>query len=93
MESHGITFTTCDKPVSFEDLFNCQPSNKELILMLDMAYTHLSKPETKHSPYPVLMLLIRQGPHIVIPFSHTNETLWLGTQIKTKDYQNFLNFD
>ena len=83
MVSHGITFTKCDNTVSFEDLFNCQPANKELIPMVGMAYTHISKPETKHSPYFVLMLLIQQGPHIVIPFSHTQTKLF-GWECKSK---------
>ena len=49
MVNHGITITKCKNDVSFEDLFNCKPANKELILMLGMSYNHISEPKTKHS--------------------------------------------
>ena len=75
---------------SFEELLSCKNAEATPILIVAQATKHPQEANDKEMPYypqfTVLMFLIQDEPHFILPASKTNKNLHLGKPIRSKDY-------
>ena len=93
----GITLTTIGNKTTFEDSLSYKVRDKNPILLVATASEHnqeqFMKGQPTSSKYTILMTLIQKEPHLLLPFLHTNQTIWLGRQIRNRVFGCLENFD
>ena len=84
----NITLTPGTK--SFAELLSCKNADVNPILIVAEATKHHQEEDDKTMPYypqiTVLMLLIQDELHFILPASKTNKNLHLGEMIINEDY-------
>ena len=76
----------------FAQILSCKDADANPILIVAEATKHARETNDTEMPYyqqiTVLMLLVQDEPHVIIPGSKTNQNLHLGKMIQTKDYSH-----
>ena len=84
-----IILTRRSKPL--KKLLSCKNPEENPILIVVVATRHAYEKDNNKLPYylqcTVLMLLIQDEPHFILPASTTNKNLDLGKMIRNKDLQ------
>ena len=83
LREHNITFTEItEAEQSFEDIFSGRTKTGDMILVVSAHSLHDHEKDKDENPekdwYFMCSIVIPRPPHLVLPFSSTNENCWLG---------------